>query len=301
MQDDGILTPRQAAMLRDSLASGGTAADGNGTTRRRIWNPIWIAVAVIAVVGIALLALSGGAGVDGNGIQDVTRSLNQPGGHGEMSKPLSTILAIVVLLVVPLLLWVWQYNALVAKEEHVFEAWAQTESNFQRRADLIPALLDTVSRYLKHESETLTSVTQQRSQAFAGLTKTVDDLAEAQKAAADLLRQHGRDVIEKDAVLAELYAAQARIQRGMTAVLGVAESYPDLRSSDQFLALQSQIEGTENRINVARMRFNQAVRAYNKSTRQLPGVLVAQTGNFRRKAYFQSDEEARNAPDIKFK
>ncbi len=97
-----------------------------------------------------------------------------------------------------------------------------------------------------------------------------------------------------------LSETQARIGHGMGAIVAVAESYPDLRSSDQFLELQAQLEGTENRINVARMRFNEAVRDYNRGIRQLPGALVAQVGNFKRKAYFQTEEDARRAPELNF-
>ncbi len=192
------------------------------------------------------------------------------------------------------------HNELVSKEENVFEAWAQTESNFQRRADLIPALIDTVSRYLKHESETLTKVTEERSGAVASITGAIDELIEAQQTAADQKRQGGPEIVEREAALKELYAAQVRVGRGMTQLFGVVENYPELRSSDQFLELQAQLEGTENRINVARMRFNDAVRDYNAAMRRLPGSLIAKVGDFQRMAYFQSDEEARHAPDLQF-
>ena len=114
------------------------------------------------------------------------------------------------------------------------------------------------------------------------------------------MRERGQAVIEEETALRQLYEAQGRIGRGMTTLLAVAEDYPDLRSSDQFLELQAQLEGTENRINVARMRFNESVRDYNRSIRQLPGALVAQVGSFKRKAYFQSEEEARSAPELEF-
>lgn len=217
-----------------------------------------------------------------------------------MNKTVSTGLAILVLLIVPILLWVWQYNSLVTKEEKVYAAWAQTESNYQRRADLIPALIDTVSRYLKHESKTLKEVTAERGSAVSALAGAIEELIEAQKSAADHQRQGGPKIIEQEEALKQLYAAQLRVGRGMTQLLGVVEDYPELRSSDQFLELQAQLEGTENRINVARMRFNEAVRHYNAAMRRLPGSLVATAGNFQRKAYFRSEEEARNAPELRF-
>jgi LemA protein len=250
----------------------------------------------VAVLIVLALATGGG----GDQVRDVAQTLNQPGEYGQMNKSLTVILAAAIFVIVPLLLWMWLHNNLVSREERVFEAWAQTESNFQRRADLVPALVDTVSRYLKHESETLTAVTEARSDQLAAMTKAIDDLAEAEKAAGDLLRERGQAVIEEEQALRQLYEAQSRIGRGMTTLLAVAEDYPELRSSDQFLELQAQLEGTENRINVARMRFNEAVRDYNRAIRQLPGALVAQVGNFKRKAYFQSEEEARNAPELAF-
>ncbi len=218
-----------------------------------------------------------------------------------MNKSIAAVMALTILLVIPLLFWVWMYNSLVGKEERVFQAWAQTESNFQRRADLIPALIETVSRYLRHERETLTAVTEARGASVASLSAAIERLIQAEKGTTDLIAERGAGLVEEEAAMAALFDAHAKVGRSMTTLLGVAESYPELRSSDQFLELQAQLEGTENRINVARMRFNDSVRVYNGAIRKLPGALVAQVGNFRRKAYFQSDEEARNAPAISFK
>ena len=211
------------------------------------------------------------------------------------------ILPIAILLIVPLLIWMWLHNGLVAKEERVFEAWAQTESNFQRRADLIPRLVDTVSRYLRHESETLVGVAEARGGAAARLATAVEDMIRAQKDSSDLLRERRAEMLEEETALRALHEAEAQVGRSMTSLFALAEDYPELRSADQFLELQAQLEGTENRINVARMRFNDAVRDFNGSIRQLPGALVARVGNFNRKTYFQSEEEARGAPDLQFK
>lgn len=298
MERDGTITPAQAEMLRASLGprgtgSGESTAPGRG---RRGWLP-WALLAVVVLVAVVAIANLGGGPA---AVQDVTLSLNQPGGHGEMNRSLSALLAVALLLVVPLLLWVWLHNGLVAKEERVFEAWAQTESNFQRRADLIPALVETVSRYLRHESETLTAVTEARAEALAELTDLSETLVRGQKEAAEILRESGAEVIEDDALLARLYRAEAAVGRGMTGLFAVVEDYPELRASDQFLELQAQIEGTENRINVARLRFNDAVRDYNATMRQLPWNLVAALGRFQRKAYFRSEEEARDVPELEF-
>ena len=218
-----------------------------------------------------------------------------------MNSAVSRLIGIAILLTVPLLIWAWMHNSLVAKEESVFEAWAQTESNYQRRADLVPALVESVSRYLKHESETLTSVTAERGQATARLAKAVDELIDAQNEATKALRAQTDTLIEDEEMLAKLFARQMTVGRSVGNLFAVAEAYPELRSADQFLELQAQLEGTENRINVARMRFNDAVGEFNGTMRKLPWNLVAGAGNFQRKAYFQSEEEARRAPELKFK
>jgi LemA protein len=296
MERDGIVNPRQAALLRDSLGGRPNTADPPTAGASPISGAIPIGLTLVIVV--LLMAVVLGGTDDGSQVQDVAKTLNQAGEYGQMNKSVSAALAAATLLIVPLLLWVWLHNSLVAREERVFEAWAQTESNFQRRADLVPALVETVSRYLRHEAETLTGITEARSRSLEDMAASIDSLTDAGQAAQELLRERGRAVIEEEQALRELYEALARIGRSMTALVAVAEDYPELRSSDQFLELQAQLEGTENRINVARMRFNKAVRDYNRATRQLPGVLVARAGGFKRKAYFQSAEEARNAPEL---
>lgn len=298
MQQDGILTERQAEMLREGMSgisAVGPEAGRPSTMRWVLWSLLAIAIAIVAY-----LVFAPGADED-RIVEDVTRTLNEPGGYGEMNRSLSGILAAVVLLIVPVAVWVWLHNALVSKEERVFEAWAQTESNFQRRADLVPALIETVSRYMRHERETLTDVTEQRGAALAKLAKAIDGLATAQRDSAEMLGKGGREVIEDETALAELMASQTRVDSGIRSIIAVAEQYPALRASDQFLELQAQLEGTENRINIARMRFNEAVRDYNGAIRRLPGSLVAGVGNFKRKAYFRSETEARDAPEIQFR
>lgn len=297
MEDEGILSAEQADLLRQSYRSFDKAdAETPHSAPRR--NHLYVAAAVASLIVIAFLFFSWG-GAEGPAIQDVSRSLNQPGGFGEMNKSVSGVLGVAVLLILPLIAWVWFHNSLVSKEERVFKAWAQTESNFQRRSDLIPVLIETVSRYMRHEKETLESVTGKRSEGTAALASAIDDLAKAQKESTSLLKGQGRELLEKDRVLKELLAAQTQVAGRIGAIVAIAEQYPDLRSSDQFLQLQAQLEGTENRINIARVRFNEAVSAYNGAIRQMPGSLVARAGGFKRKAYFQSDAEARNAPEFK--
>jgi len=301
MEADGILTAAQAAQLRESLDWGAAydesaAEQGGRSTRRHLSR--WPLVLIGAVVVIGLFMLINGSGVESTAPQDVAATLNDPGGIGQMNRSFSGLLAIALFLIAPLILWMWLHNSLVQKEETVFEAWAQTESNLKRRADLIPALVETVTRYLRHESETLTSVTAQRGE--ANLAAALDELLAAQRATADIVGEDGESIVENEADLAALYAAQERVGQRMHSFLAVAENYPELRSADQFLELQAQLEGTENRINVSRMRFNESVASYNAAIRKLPASLVAGAGGFGRKAYFQADAEAHEEPKLAF-
>jgi LemA protein len=299
MEERGVITPEQAAMLRASLS---TAEPPTGTTapaRRRPRMTAWATGAGTLLLLAAVVVLASITPEPAQ-IDDVSRTINQIGGYGEMNRFLSTILAVASLVLVPLLLWVFTHNSLVSREERVFEAWADTESNMQRRADLIPALVDTVSRYLEHERGTFTEVSGQRAAALKEAKASLDELIRASRDAAELMRQRGAAAVEDEALLRSLAEAEARMGAGVRTVMAVAEAYPELRSSDQFLELQGQLEGTENRINVARMRFNEAVRAYNSAIRYLPGSLVASLGSFHRKAYFQSSEEAKLVPALAF-
>ena len=294
MERDGVLSPSQAAELRDSIQPRGQS----DTTRSR-WPVRWIAIAAAVFVVVTVVTIISGGGPAP--VQDVSTALNEPGGVGAMNATASKVIGIAILLIVPLVAWVWMHNSLVAKEESVFEAWAQTESNYQRRADLVPALIDSVSRYIQHESETFTGVTAARGQATKQLTEAVDELIRAQKEAADALRAEPKTLIQDEEKLDRVFSRQASVNRSVGNLFAVAESYPELRSADQFLELQAQLEGTENRINVARMRFNDAVADFNSTIRKLPWNLVAGAGNFQRKAYFQSEQEARDAPELGFK
>ena len=263
------------------------------TDLRLRWpDPRW-ALPLLALV----LAACGSADL---GVQNVAETLNQPGGSGMKSGTLSIVLSAALLLVVPLVTWAWLNNSLVAKEEATYGAWAQVESHYQRRQDLVPQLVETVTRYLRHERETLSEVTAQRRAGGESLEKAMADLAAAQRETAIQLDSLGGKPPEDDAALRRLALTEQQVGTGVRRLLAVAEAYPELRSADQFLELQAQLEGTENRINVARLQFNDAVRAYNGSIRKLPAALVAQARGFQRKAYFQADEGARAAKPLGF-
>ncbi|GAB4253983.1 MULTISPECIES: LemA family protein [Deferrisoma] len=189
-------------------------------------------------------------------------------------------LGAVVLAVLLLYGWVkGTYNGLVAAEEAVAKAWADVESTYQRRADLIPNLVETVKGYATHEKEVLTQVTEARSRVGQ-------------------IRVDARGLAPE--AIERFQKAQQGLSGALSRLLAVAERYPDLKANQNFLDLQTQLEGTENRIAVARRRYNEAARAYNTRIRSFPANLFARAFGFEPKPYFQAEEGAEAAPKVKF-
>ncbi len=232
--------------------------------------------------------------------ETVAQALNNPDGLGAMNRTLGTVIVGTAFLFIPAIICLWLYNSLVGKEEQVLASWAQVESTYQRRIDLVPPLVQAVTRYLAHERDTLVTVTQRRAEALESLAPATEKLQQAQQEAAQLMNQVGGQPPEVEADLAKLARAQQDFGVRMLRLVGLVEDYPELRSSDQFLELQAQIEGTENRINVARHRFNEAVAVYNRAMRVLPTNLIASAAGFRRKAYFEADEGAFARSELEF-
>lgn len=172
------------------------------------------------------------------------------------------------------------YNNLVAEEEQVEEAWANVETSYQRRADLIPNLVNTVKGAADFEQETLESVTNARARATS-INLSVDDLSDPQK-------------------IQEYQAAQAQLSGALGRLLAVAENYPQLTATAAFRDLQTQLEGTENRINVARTRYNEQVREYNTEVRRFPSNIFAGLFGFDRREPFEADPGAEDAPEVDF-
>ncbi|QQG37395.1 MAG: LemA family protein [Micavibrio aeruginosavorus] len=211
-----------------------------------------------------------------------------------MNKSLSSVISIALIslpLIGSLIWFALCYNGLVNKEEDVLASWAQVESNYQRRADLIPNLVSSVKTYIEHENQTMTDIARLRSQADT----VTQENAKAQEIGKDAVAH-----LNDEAYMTSLAKAQQNLGGQVRNLMLAVESYPALRSSDQFMQLQAQLEGTENRINVARMAFNEAVGTFNSSIRRMPGSLIAGMGNFQRKAYFKADEEAAAAPRVSF-
>ena len=216
-----------------------------------------------------------------------------------MTGKLGCVVVGAVLLGLLLLGLVWGVginNSLVRKDVAVDRAWADVENVYQRRSVLIPNLVETVSRYMRHERETLTAVADERGDALNPLADAMSRLIADQQSAAS---QEGAAPDDQQA-LARLAQAQQVLGGSLKNLIAVAEAYPTLRSADQFLSLQAQLEGTENRINVARMEFNESVGAYNSSIRRLPGTLIASLSDFKRKAYFETEEDAGRPVDVEF-
>lgn len=292
MLASGTLTTDQANSIRSSINQ--SLQPENSTAHKKL--PLTIIMAVL--IGISLLAILVTSGGGATEIQNVAETMNQTGGTGEMNKSLQNTLSVTVILL-PILLclffFMYLYNNLVSQEEEVISSWSQVESQYQRRADLIPNLVNTVKGYAKQEKEVLVEVTAQRAklaEAIASLQKTNDE--------AEALRKNAASNLDDEAYMARLAATQNRFSKDVFGIFALTENYPDLKSSDNFMALQDQIEGTENRINIARIVFNETVRDYNKAIRVMPGSFVANVSGFKRKAYFEAGEGKKENVKVKF-
>ena len=195
-----------------------------------------------------------------------------------MKKNKGLIITIVVIVLVAL--WgISSYNGLVGMDEKVSNQWANVETQYQRRSDLIPNLVNTVKGYAKHESQTLEAVMAARSQAtqvkIDPSNCTPQQLAAYQKAQGDVTTALGK-------------------------LLAITENYPDLKANQNFLELQSQLEGTENRINGARKDFNDSAKKYNTSLRRFPRNIIASMFGFEKCNYFEAEAGAEKAPKVEF-
>lgn len=191
-------------------------------------------------------------------------------------------LGLVITLVVACVIVVWGvsgYNGLVSMDESVQNKWADVETQYQRRADLIPNLVNTVKGYAAHEKETLEGVVKARSEATSVKIDPENMTAEQ---------------------MAQYQKAQNGVSSALSKLLLVVEKYPDLKANQNFLELQSQLEGTENRITVARRDFNGAAKEYNTAIRKFPKNILAGMFGFEKKAYFEAQEGAEKAPEVQF-
>jgi LemA protein len=171
------------------------------------------------------------------------------------------------------------YNKMVEMDEQVTSQWAQVENVYQRRADLIPNLVNTVKGYAAHESETLEGVIEARS-------KATSINIDPKNLTPETIQQFNQ--------------AQEGLSSALSRLMVVVESYPDLKANQNFLDLQAQLEGTENRITVERQKFNQTTQTYNAYIRKFPQVIYAGWFGFEKKTYFEAQQGAEKAPEVKF-
>lgn len=190
-----------------------------------------------------------------------------------------TWIIIIAVIAVIAIYGVSSYNSMVSQEEAVGTAWSNVENQYQRRADLIPNLVNTVKGYAAHEKETFDAVVSARAKATQ-TTVSIDDLTPEKMEA--------------------YQRAQGEVGSALSRLLAVTENYPELKANENFQTLQAQLEGTENRISVERRNFNDVARAYNTSIRRFPKNIFAGMFGFEKRPYFEAQEGAEKAPEIKF-
>ena len=192
-----------------------------------------------------------------------------------------TLTIIVVAVVLLLVFWgVGQYNSIVVLDEQVNTSWSQVENQYQRRADLIPNLVETVKGYASHERETLEGVINARAKASQPIVQAGDGMTQEQ--------------------LNQFQQAQGDLTSALNRLMVVVERYPELKADENFRQLQAQLEGTENRITTARMDFNNEAQQYNTKVRRFPTNIFAGLFGFRQRPYFQAEAGAEQAPQVKF-
>lgn len=199
-----------------------------------------------------------------------------------MNKKLKSCLVMVALLLVSLFAFSsCTYNSLVALDESVDSQWAQVQNQYQRRYDLIPNLVNTVKGYATHESEVLAQVTEARSK--AGGVINVDS-----------------EILQDPEAFERYQQIQDELGASLQRLLAVTENYPELKANENFLALQDELAGTENRIAVERKRYNDLVREFNSKIRSFPNNIWANKFGFEKRSYFNADSSAQSAPKVEF-
>lgn len=198
------------------------------------------------------------------------------------AKTLLIVLGVIVVLIIgSCRFYSNSYNSMVSQDEGVKSAWSQVENQYQRRLDLIPNLVASVKGYADHESSVFT------------------DVAEARAAAGGVMQMNA-DLLDDSEAFERFQEAQSSLGGALTRLLSVTENYPELKANEQFLALQDQLEGTENRISIERKRFNESVQSYNTYIRMFPKNIIANMSGFSQKEYFTAQEGANSAPTVEF-
>jgi len=196
-----------------------------------------------------------------------------------MSNGIKILIGVVVIFIIGYFMVKGKYNNMVELDETVNQTWSQVENVYQRRADLIPNLVNTVKGYAAHEKETLEGVIEARSKATS---VNIDP--------SNLTAQN----------MQQFQQAQQGLSSALSKLMVVVEKYPDLKANQNFLQLQAQLEGTENRIAVERQKFNKSVEVYNKTIRTFPNNMFAGMFGFDKKPYFEADKGAETVPEVNF-
>ncbi len=292
MLAEGKLTAEEAERLRGSLAARAEReaplrAAGTPRERNRLWLLI-ISLMVFFLLGAATVWLLGDPGTTAlpvRGTESTTsavpegRLIDLSGLSEERSTtlsrslPLSFAIVTVGALAVLAGLLVFFYNGLIGAREQVNAGWAQVENVYQRRLDLVPLLVDAVQTYTEHERETLTALTQARANAMQ-VSGAIGDAPQT---------------VEQ---LKAIEAAQGEVESALARLFAIVENYPDLKASQNFLSLQDQIEGTENRVAMERRNYNEFSRRYNTKLQTFPGNIGADMMGFETKPYFEAESKA---------
>lgn len=191
------------------------------------------------------------------------------------------VVAVIGIVILGFVMWgVSVYNEIISMDEQVTQSWSQVENQYQRRMDLIPNLVNTVKGVAEFERETFTAVTEARSK--------VNQL------------NISSDILNNPQAFQQFQQAQSGLSSALSRLLVTVEKYPDLKANENFLQLQAQLEGTENRISVERRKFNQATQNYNTRIRRFPGAMIASFTGFEIKEYFEAQQGADTAPKVEF-
>ncbi|TAK58512.1 MAG: LemA family protein [Bacteroidetes bacterium] len=192
-----------------------------------------------------------------------------------------SVVGVFFFIILGMFLWgMGVYNSMVKSDESINSAWSQVENQYQRRYDLIPNLVNTVKGYAEHEKEVLEQVTEARARVGS--------------------IQATKEVVNDPRLFQKFQEAQSGFSTAISRLLAVAENYPNLKANENFLQLQAQLEGTENRIAVERKRFNEVVQEYNTRIRVFPGSFIASMFGFTQKEYFKSESGTEKAPKVEF-
>lgn len=187
-------------------------------------------------------------------------------------------LLVLLIIVGIILLYGWMtYNSLVTRQENVTQAWSQVENVYQRRADLVPNLVSVVKNYTEYEQGTLIAITEARAKKAASSTVRMENYSESD--------------------LKDFQAAQDELGESLNRIIISVENYPDLKANENYLSLQAELAGCENRIQTERERFNEAAKAYNASLRRFPTNMIAKMFGFEKRPYFEADEGADRVPE----